>query len=215
MANLIISLNNDSRFIDSLTLNKLGHYAGFQIPTYVSKPNPPRQNVQDWITNHHPLYGICHHFELSENLEEILNKSLLAYVKININFSKINYEQESKIEKLGRRKAGFMNLQMTIDETEESLDLDKEIRRTTREFTPKIDPNASLYFTPSLEQIQLEHEDSLDEDLVEDTEKNQNDLIIFVYQKNSFLSTHQLLKLNGKSRTYYDLKREIIGYVSH
>ena len=82
----------------------MGHYAGFQIPTYISKPNVPKQNVQDWSVKHHPLYGICHHFELKGNLEEILNKSLLAYVKININFSKVqNDDQESIVSKVSHQ----------------------------------------------------------------------------------------------------------------
>ena len=131
-----------------------------------------------------------------------------------------------------KSKSGFRNLQMTIDETEESFDLKDKIksRGLTKEIIGKValpDPNTTqlnlvdtTVYSNSIEQIEMEEEDfleqlierenSIDEDLVEDTEKVQNDLIIFVYQKHSFLSTHQLLKLKEKSRNYYDLRREII-----
>ena len=115
------SLLNDSEYIQTLLITKLGHYAGYSMPSLVSKP---WNDTGNWKSMYHPLYGICHHFIFDHHLESILGKSAIKFVKIKLNFMNLVKKQQQRFGLMQdpRMKDKFGSMEEIVTEQEEEYD---------------------------------------------------------------------------------------------
>ena len=112
------SLLNDSEYIQTFLMTKLGHYAGYSMPSLVSKP---WNDTGNWHAKYHPLYGICHHFIFNQKLESILGKSAIKFIKIKLNFDKLVKKSQQKFGLMTDPRASY-NLDEIVTEQEEEYD---------------------------------------------------------------------------------------------
>ena len=112
------SLLNDSEYIQTLLITKLGHYAGYSMPSLVSKP---WNDTGNWQSMYHPLYGVCHQFIFDQPLESILGKSAIKFVKIKLNFMNLIKKQQKFGLMQDPRIQGW-NMDEIVTEQEEEYD---------------------------------------------------------------------------------------------